>query len=65
MVVRCGGQYIVCSHSLLVNLHTGECGIEKAKMKIPKDLDTVEPIPFAGGTGLEIWSTVSAHTGET
>jgi len=65
VVVRCGGQYIVCPHSLLVNLLTGECGIDTAKMKIPKDLDTVEPIPFAGGTGLEIWSTVSAHTGET
>ena len=34
-------------------------------MRLPQDLDTVEPIPFAGGTGLEIWCTVSvAHEGD-
>ena len=53
------------SQLLLVNLLTGECDINKPKMKIPKDLDTVEPIPFGGGTGLEVWSTVNAHIRET
>ena len=45
---------------------TNECGlVEETKMRLPQDLDTVEPIPFAGGTGLEIWCTVSvAHEGD-
>lgn len=29
-------------------------------MLIPTELDTVEPIPFAGGTGLEIWAMACA-----